>query len=327
MIRACRGRVVAALVGLTVATGGCVFVSGDVNPFAYKPEEVREHVVAGEGAAKVLIVDVSGVISTEENDTALGLRRRESTVARIEEELEKAGDDDAVRAVILRIDSPGGTVTASDIIYHRVRRFADEHGVPVVAELMDVAASGGYYVALAADEIVAHPTTMTGSIGVIFQSVSFSGLMQKLGVQNQTVKTGSKKDIGSPLRDMTAEEKALLESMLDEMKVRFVGLVRERRHALTAEAEPALQDGRVLSAGQALAAGLVDRIGYLDDAIDVAKGRAGVKEARVVIYRRPDEFAGTIYSRAALPATQVNLVNVELPFHALSPHLLYLWAP
>ena len=225
-------RVGLAIAALCCATAtGCILVSGEVNPFSRRPSPLEEHVVLGEGNDKVLLLDISGTITSEEERGALGIGREQSTVSRVEAELERAGKDDRIKALLLRINSPGGTVTASDILYRRITRFREERKIPVVAQLMDVAASGGYYVALAADEIVAHPTTITGSIGVLFTSFNVQGLLGKVGVENQTVKTGEKKDIASPLRKMTPEERAILERLIGEMQSRFVGLVRERRQS------------------------------------------------------------------------------------------------
>lgn len=322
-----KSRACAALM-LGACLGGCVFVSGNVNPFSRRPQPLEEHTVAGEGDAKILLVEISGPITSEQERGVLGrLGGEQSAVDRVESELKQAAEDDDVRALILRINSPGGTVTASDTVYHSVTRFERERGVPVIAYLMDLATSGGYYVALSGDEIIAHPTAVTGSIGVIFTGVSLEGLLEKLGIANQTVKTGAKKDIGSPLRRMTAEERELLEELLAEMQARFVGLVRERRPALDDETARRVTDGRVLSANQALQAKLIDRIGYLDDAIEAAKRRAGLEEAKVVMYRRGNEFAETVYSRAGIPAPQVNLVHLELGALGRTPRFLYLWAP
>ena len=214
---------------------GCVLVTGNFNPFATKPQPLEEHVVSGEGNAKVLLIGISREISGQEEEEAFGVRRRESTTSRVREELDRAAEDDRVRAVVLRINSPGGTVTASDILFHQLMEFKAKRGVPVVAQLLDMATSGAYYVALAADEIVATPTTVTGSVGVVMYNLNVSGLMEKVGVADQTIKAGERKDIGSPLRKMTAEERRILQTVLNQMQDRFLDLVHERRSGLSAD--------------------------------------------------------------------------------------------
>jgi protease-4 len=312
---------------LVTGVSGCVLVSADLNPFARRPPPLEEHQVSGSGAKKILLMDISGAITSEERPDPLGLRSNESTVARVEAELEQAADDDKIAAIVLRINSPGGTVTGSDIIYDRLMRFKAEFNVPVMVQMMDVAASGGYYVALAGDQIVASPTSVTGSIGVIFTSVSVEGLLGKVGVRNQTVVSGKMKDIGSPLREMTPAERQVLETLVGDMFARFVGLVRERRPNLTEEMKTQMVDGRVFSAQQALVGGLVDDIGYLDGTIERAKQRAGLREATVVRYRRQDEYADSLYSRAPAGPPQVNLFNISLESLARTPNFLYLWSP
>lgn len=314
---------------LMLAAGGCVLITGDFDLLSRRPRPLAEVVVSGSGRAKILLLDLSGPISSEERSAPFGIGGRESTVSRLQSELDLAAGDDDVRALVVRINSPGGTVTASDIIYTTLMRFKAEHHVPVLVQMLDVAASGGYYAALAGDEIIASPTTVTGSIGVIFTNVSVSGLMDKLGVRDQTVASGAMKDIGSPLRTMTPAERAVLERLIGDMQARFVGLVRERRPGLTPEMSATMTDGRVFSADQALQGGLVDGIGYLDDTITRARERAGVGEARVVRYRRPDEFGDDIYARAAAPAqvTQVSLLNLEDRLLPRGPSFLYLWEP
>ncbi|MFI5364321.1 MAG: signal peptide peptidase SppA [Candidatus Binatia bacterium] len=315
------------LAGL-VLLPGCVFITGNLNPFAAKPEPLEEHVVSGEGADKILLLDVSQTITSEDEEGTFGIKRREGTTARVQEELEQAAKDDHVRAVVLRINSPGGTVTASDIVYHQIMRFKAERHVPVVAQMLDMGTSGAYYVAVAADEIVASPTTVTGSIGVVMYGVNFSGLMEKLGVTNQTLKAGEHKDIGSPLRKMTAEEQDILQSVLADMHSRFLSVVRERRAGLSDDTARTIADGRILTADQALQAGLVDRIGYLPDALSAAKSRAGVTQARVVMYRRPEEFAENIYSTPPTGAPQMNLVNFDFGgLRHATPQFLYMWLP
>ena len=306
---------------------GCVFISGDVNPFSRRPQPLEERVVGGSGRKKILLMDISGVISSDERSDALGLRTSESTVARVQAELQMAAGDDNVAAIVLRINSPGGTVTGSDIIYDSLLRFKAAYDVPILVQMLDVAASGGYYAALAGDEIVASPTTVTGSIGVIFTSVSLEGLMDKVGVRNQTVASGKMKDIGSPLRTMTPAERQVLESLIGDLQQRFVSLVRERRPHLTDQMNADMVDGRVFSAQQALAGGLVDNIGYLDGTIERAKLLAGLREATVVRYRRSDESGETIYSRASVGPPQVNLLNLNFESMPHTPNFLYLWSP
>lgn len=315
------------LTPLLAVLSGCFFITGNFNPFGQAPEALQERVVAGEGADKVLLLDISRTITAEEQEQAFGLRRRASTVARVEEALQRASKDDKVKAVVLRINSPGGTVTASDVIYHRLISFKAKRGIPVIAQMMDMGTSGAYYVALAADEIIASPTTVTGSIGVVMYGVNLADLLAKIGVSNQTIKAGAHKDIGSPLRKMTPEEAQILQGVLDQMRTRFVDLVRERRPRF--DGDPALIDGRVLTAPQALAGNLVDRIGYLDDAIAIARERAHIEKARVIMYRRPGEFAENIYSQPSLSGEmQLNLINLDLGgLLPGSPRFLYMWLP
>jgi protease-4 len=306
---------------------GCVLITGNLNPFSTAPEPLEEHVVDGEGRDKVLLVDISRIISSQEEQGALGVRREDALTARIYEELNRAREDEAVRAVVLRINSPGGTVTASDTIYHEVMRFKQERQVPVVAQLLDTATSGAYYVALASDEIIASPTTVTGSVGVIMYGINVAGLMQMVGVKDQTLKTGALKDAGSPLRPMTPEDARVLQDVLAQMQQRFLGIVRARRPGLSDDALRTIGDGRILTADQALQVGLVDRIGYMEDSVGAARQRAGLAEARVVAYRRSNEFAENIYSRSSPPAPQVNMVNFDLGSLVAPPQFMYLWLP
>jgi len=194
--------------------------------------------------------------------------------------------------------------------------------------LLDMATSGAYYIALAADEIVAAPTSVTGSVGVVMYNINVSGLMEKIGVADQTIKAGERKDIGSPLRKMTPEEERILQTVLNRMQDRFLGLVRERRSGLTADGIKLISDGRILTADQALQLGLVDRIGYLQDTIDGAERRAGVSQARVITYGRPEEFAENIYSGAPAGPPQMNFINFDFGgLHAMTPQFLYMWLP
>ncbi len=307
---------------------GCVLVTGNLNPFATKPEPLEEHVVSGEGDAKVLLIDIAKTIGSEEEEEPFGVKRHESTTSRVREELDRAAKDDHVRAVVLRINSPGGTVTASDIIFHQLMDFKAKRGVAVLAQLLDVGTSGAYYVALAADEIIASPTSVTGSVGVVMHNINVTALMEKIGVANQTLKAGTRKDIGSPLRKMTPDEQRILQTVLNQMQDRFLGLVRERRPGVSPDAIQTIADGRIFTAEQALQLGLVDSIGYLQGTINRAQLRAGVARARVIMYRRPEEFAENIYSAAPLRPPQMNLVNFDFgALRMMTPQFLYMWLP
>jgi protease-4 len=196
----------------------------------------------------------------------------------------------------------------------------------VVAQLMGIATSGGYYVAMSADSVVAHPTTVTGSIGVIFAGLNLSGLMQKIGVENQTITSGAFKDTGSPLRPMRAEERAQIQSVIDDMYARFLAVVRSGRPRLSPEEISRLADGRIYSADQALENGLVDRVGSIEDAIAAVRTQAGLSDARVVTYHRPREYRKNLYT-AQLPADVPDL-GWSRPWPRLpQPAFLYLWAP
>src|SRR5499426_754158 len=229
-------------------------------------------------------MDVSGVLADETGSVVLGTPPpRVPIVARVREELQKAEDDDEVRALIVRINSPGGTITASDLIYREIEVFKTRRKVPVITIMMDVAASGGYYAALAGDTIMALPTTVTGSIGVVMLTVNAQGLMEKIGVSPLAIKSGPMKDAGSPFRALTEPERAVFQGLIDDMYGRFVRLVSESRK-LPEERVRSLADGRIYTAQQALALGLVDRIAYLDQVVDSTKQALGVNEAWGIIY-------------------------------------------
>jgi protease IV len=309
-----------------VAMPGCFVSVGNLGLGRRGPLE--ETTVTGEGRAKILLLKVAEVITEEPQKRTFGLVEQQSTVARVRSELERAEDDDRVKAVVLRIDSPGGGVTASDEIYQDIVRFKQKREVPVIASLGDVAASGGYYVACAADRIVAHPTTMTGSIGVILLNFNLEGLLGKIGVRNETFKAGEHKDLLSPFRGATPEERRIVQSILDALHARFVTIVRESRPGIDPSRLGQLTDGRIFDAPQALQAGLVDEIGSLDAAIEVAKAAAHLEKARVVAYQRSDEMRENIYSVARGTPVQVNVLPVDFgTLVGSGPRFMYLWAP
>jgi protease-4 len=309
------------LVAAVLSLAGCSVVSIDLTP---RVRPLEESTVQGSGRDKVLLIDLAGVLA-EEPILTLESRPQVPLLARVREELEMAEDDDRVRAVVLRINSPGGTVTASDILYHEITSFKARRKIPVVACILDVGASGGYYIALAADRIVVHPTTVTGSIGVLMLTVNASGLLEKIGVSASYVTSGDFKDMGSPFRSVRPEERAIFQNLIDRFYGRFVELVARSRKLDEARVR-AFADGRVYTAGQALELGLVDQIGYLEDAIKAGKSAAGLDEARVVTYHRPRQYRATIYSSAETPAPVTGIP--ELARLVVSgPRFLYLWWP
>jgi protease-4 len=309
------------LIAAVLALAGCSVVSIDLTP---RVRPLEESVVGGRGPDKVLLLDLSGVLAEEPIITLEG-RPQVPLLARVREELQKAEDDDRVRAVVLRINSPGGTVTASDVLYHEITRFKARRKVPVVASILDVGASGGYYVALAADQIVVHPTTVTGSIGVLMLTVNASGLLEKIGVSANYVTSGPFKDMGSPFRSLRPEERALFQSLIDQLYGRFVQVVARSRK-LDESRVRSIADGRVHTATEAVTLGLVDRIGYLEEAIGMARTAAGLTDARVVTYHRPRQFRATIYSSAETPAPAAGLPDLARLVFA-GPRFLYLWWP
>lgn len=240
--------------------------------------------------------------------------------------LDRAASDPEVVGILLRINTPGGSVSASDTLHHEVEVWKAKQKRPVVAYLNGMATSGGYYVAMASDRVIAHPASVTGSIGVIMPGISIEGLMQRYGVVDQTITTGPFKDAGSLLRDMTSQQRAQLSSVINDFFARFLDVVAKGRPALSRETVSVLADGRVYSAQQALAAGLVDQLGYLEDAVAELEQRAGITKSRVVIYHRANQTRENIYSRAPNIAVQVTDVNL-LPIRRseLSPGFYYLW--
>ena len=320
-------KIVVVLAVLAPLASGCFLSLGGVG-FLDRDERIEETTVEGEGRDKVLLVDVSEVITDTPSRRAFGLVEEPSTLARIQSELKRAAEDDRIRALVLRINSPGGGATASDQIYSEIVRFKRERKVPVVAALGDLAASGGYYVACAGDRIVAHPTTVTGSIGVILMNLNLEGLLGKVGVRNETYKAGSHKDLLSPFRGATPEERKIVQTILDTMHARFISVVRESRPGLDAARVPQLTDGRIFDAPQAVAAGLVDEIGDLRHAIGLAERAAGIEKARVVMYHRMSEARDNIYSAAGGLPAQVNVMPIDLGMLAeRGPRFMYLWAP
>jgi protease-4 len=306
---------------------GCAFVH---IPLRTAPEPLKEHVIEGEGKTKILMIDVSGAISEKEKSRDSLFAEEVPLLARVKEELQKAQKDKDVCGLIIRINSPGGTVTASDIIYHEILEFKKRTRARVAACITGVGASGAYYIASAADEIFALPTSIIGSIGVIAMRVDVHNLLGKIGVGTETVKSGELKDLWSSFRPSTPRETEIMQKIIDQLYGRFIDVAAAgRKNALSREELLKLADGRVYTADQALEAKLIDHIGYFEDLLDKMKKTLNVSEAKVITYHRPGTYRGTIYSGAAPLSPIVNLLNINGDSLSLLPEVrfLYLWNP
>lgn len=299
------------LIPLIFILSGCSIPK--LSLFGGKPEPLKEYTLQGTGDEKILVLSIDGSISTSPSGNML--HKRPSMVQQIAAYLKRAEQDPQVKVLMLKVNSPGGTVTASDILYHELKSYKERTGVKMVVSMMNIAASGAYYLSLPADFIMAHPTTLTGSIGVIFSRPGVAGLMEKAGVSMQVNKSGAEKDMGSPYRPTTEVENAIFQKLTDDMAKRFHNLVLEHRK-LTPDQYTQISSARIYLAEQAKSLGLIDGIGYLDDAIDQAKKIAGLdKEAKVVAYRRYKIEDDTIYN----PAIQSQEGDLETLFPLLSP--------
>ena len=304
--------------------GAVVFILLGTAGAEYAPDRAfKERAIMGSGHDKVLLLQVSGPIMDYESIGMFGATR--DTVESVRKQLERAAEDDSVKAVLLEVNSPGGGITASDTVHHLIAGFKEETGKPVVAYFADVAASGGYYISVGADTIIAHPSTLTGSIGAIIGLVNFEGLFEKIGLKDITIKSARLKDMGSPTRPMTEEEEEIFKSILSSVHERFVAVVAQGRKNLTIDQVRKLADGRVYTGEQAKELGLVDSLGYREDGFEAAKQLAGITEARLVRYERVLSFLRMLsgYSGASRDFS----VNFNLPEPENMVLPMYLWRP
>ena len=275
---------------------------------------------------KICIIDISGVISSSSDS---GLFAREGDlVSRVYYRLLKAADDPRVKGVVLRLDTPGGEVTASDVIYNEILKFRKNTGLPVVALAMGTAASGGYYIASACDYFMAHPSTITGSIGVISIYPNISALLDKLGIEMRVIKSGARKDSSSLFREMTEEDRKIFQSVIDEMYEKFLDVVHSARKDKLSRSElENLADGRIYTASQALEAKLVDGIGYIDEALDHVKSLASIRDAKVVTYTYYPKSKTNIYAAALKQPSLFDLSELKQLLPSLKSGFYYLWLP
>ena len=319
-------RLTAAL--MLIVVGGCGIPSFLVTPVSNSTALKEETVAEGQGFGppKVVIVEVEGMLINAR--TGGLLQQQENVVSLFAQQLEKAREDDAVKAVVLRVNSPGGTVAASDAMYGLAMKFKEESKKPVVASIQELGASGGYYVSCAADKIVAQPTSLVGSIGVIYNTFDFSGTLAKIGARSEAIKSGPLKDMGSPFKPMSDEDRKVMQGLVDEFYGRFKMIVKKNRRLDDAKLA-AVSDGRVFSGEQSVTMGLVDRAGSLEDAIGLAKEVAHAPNAKVVLYRRPYGYGGSIYAKNETGQPQTAVFNLNLPptRELLGTGFYYLWDP
>lgn len=249
----------------------------------------------------------------------------ENPVAVFKEKLDRMAADPQVRAVVLRVNSSGGSVAATDAMARELQNFRDRTGKPVVVCLLDLGCGGGYFLATLGDGIVAQPSSLVGGVGVILNLYNLHELMAQFNVLNQSVKAGANIDMGSAAAAINPETKKLLQDMANEYHDTFRQVVRSRRK-LPAQAEYAL-DGRVFTARQALELGFIDQIGYLEDAVALARGLGKAPSASVVMLRRPGDAARTPY--AVSPNTPLQLMPISVPGIDRSklPTFMYAWSP
>ena len=278
-------------------------------------------------APRLAVIDVDGVLVNQNREGIYD--SGENPVAAFHEKLEAATGDGRVAAIVLRIHSPGGGVTACDILANELDRFKAATRKPVVACLMDVATSGAYYLALGADRIVAHPTSLTGGIGVVFNHVNLQDAMAQLNVSDDSIKAGTLIDMGSVTKPLEPRTRELLQEMADGFRQRFLDRVTRRRPGLTEADRRTLADGRVVAASRAVKLHLVDRLGYLDDALGEAENLAGVLDAEVVLYNRSGSPARSLYAIAPSPPRLSEAIPFSYPGldRTKLPTFLYLWQP
>jgi protease IV len=275
-------------------------------------------------ACGVAVVDIDGLLINS-NSSGFG-SWGENPVSIFRERLDAIEKDKRVKAVVLRINSPGGSVTASDIMLRDLLAFKARTGLPLVACLMDVGAGGAYYLATGADFVVAHPTTVTGAIGCILNLYNLQDLMAQFNIIGVPIKAGTNIDLGSPIKAIDEDHRKLLQAMADEYHARFRNIIVDRRPAVDGTRESTF-DGRVFTAQQALALGLIDRIGYLDNAITAATKMANLEHAEVVFFHRRADPPLSPYAVTPNTPLQNTLLPVNVPGLDRSrlPTFLYLW--
>lgn len=318
-----------ALITISLFIGGCGAGAFEVRIIPDNLELDETEIKRDRGMFvndKIAVIDIDGVMFNRPQSGFM--KQGDNPVSTFLEKLDKAAADRKVKAVVLRLNSPGGSVAATDIMYHSLMEFKKKTGKPVIASMMDMACSGAYYLACGCDGIIAQPSCVTGSIGTIMQTFSVAGTMEKIGVKAVAIKSGKMKDMASPLHDIRKEEQELLQGIIDDFYEQFLDVVKNGREGVDKNRLRELADGRVFTANQALKENLIDRIGYTSDGVAWAKEMAGINKFRTVIYHRRQSYKPNIYGSAMNGSNGIGaLVNIEIPdwLNSSGVQFLYLW--
>jgi protease-4 len=309
------------LIGIVLFIGFVIFVSL-VLLFSTRGTSsgFTERTFDGYASDKIVVTYVDGVIG---EDSLLGSSFDSQSFIR---QLDQALSDEKVKAIVIRVNSPGGSVVTSDEIYEKILELKNA-GIHVVISMGNLAASGGYYISAPADYIFANRATLTGSLGVIFTLPNYQGAAEWIGYQETNITSGEFKDMGNSLRDLRDEEKAIYQSLVDESYERFIDIIAEGRN-LTRKETYELADGRVYSGNQALSLGLVDELGSLEDAIAYTKQFVGQEGVRIVQYEQPFSLSDALLgfrSKSSEPLAKA--ISELLPSSRVEPGLMYLYHP
>ncbi len=310
---------------------GDMKMSGDVST-SVRTDNTASHLVsvpvygsASKDAGRVCVVDIDGLL-VNKNMSGMG-SMGENPVSLFREKLDAIVCDSSIRAVVLRINSSGGGVTASDMMARDLQQIVQQRGIPVVACIMETGTGGAYYLAVGADRVYAHPTSIVGGVGVILNTYNLEDMLGQFGVAPNPVKAGEHIDMGSPLRAMEESEREALKQLAGQFHQRFTDRVKQFRKL---QNDTELLDGRVITGIQAQSMGMVDQIGYLDDAIIAARQLAQLPDkAPVVMLRRDNDRAYTALDVTPNSPTTAGIIPLKVPGldRASLPTFLYLWQP
>ncbi len=303
---------ISLLFNLSLLAGKAATSMADLGGMAEEHGFTETVVLKGtDSSKKIAHIDIEGVISSAVSG---GFGSTRNMVEELKKKLRRAQTDPKVAAILLRVNSPGGEVTASDVIYNAVKQVREEK--PVIVFMDSVAASGGYYIACGATEIVATPTTITGSIGVIMQTPGAAQLLDKVGIKMRTFKSGAFKDSGSMSREMRADEKRYLQQFVNESYERFLGIVAEARELNADDIRIGVADGRIFSGTKAESIGLVDVVGYIEDAYTRARELGGAPDAPIIRY---DSMPNLFDLFAPFASSKMKPAEVKLDLGDLAP--------